>query len=100
MDIFAKYTEKFVAKVIDEADALIIYSDHQENISICNKKIEAITGKKKEQIIGNKLLSILYPGDSNTRKQQMFKAVIDNSLAFKRPNSFEDVITDGHNKER
>jgi len=48
MDIFKKYTTQFVNRVIDEANIFIIYSDANGNISICNKKIEAITTKAKD----------------------------------------------------
>ncbi len=100
MDIFGRDTQKFVGKVIDNADVLIIYTDPKENISICNKKFEAMAAKKREQIIGNNVLDLLYPNDSSSGKQQMFKAVIDNAIAYKRANSFEDLIADSNNSER
>ncbi|MFA5411223.1 MAG: PAS domain S-box protein [Candidatus Omnitrophota bacterium] len=100
MDIFSKYTQKFVSKVIENADAFIIYVDHHKKISICNRKVEDIIAKKREEIIGNNLLDILYPADTGARKQQMFEAIIDNSITYKRPNSFEDMVLDKNRQER
>lgn len=100
MDIFAKYTQQFVGRVIDEADVYIIYADPNKNVSICNKKIEEITAKRKEEMVGNNLLDLLYHSDSSTRKRQMLKAVMDDSITYKRPKNFEGLILDENNNER
>ena len=100
MDIFKKYTTQFVNRVIDEANIFIIYSEANGNVSICNKKIEAITAKTKDEITGKNILDVLYNDSNSTAKHQMFKAIIDDSITYKRPNNFEGIFTDKDNVER
>jgi len=99
MAFFKQAKESLFAKLLDDANVIVIYLDIQGNISICNKKIEHITGKAREEIIGRQWLSVLYHND-NAIKGQMFRAVMDDSLTYRRPNNFEGVVIDSHNLER
>ncbi len=87
-------------KLVDNANVLVIYVDTAGNISICNKKVENITGKRKGDILGRNLLGLLYNTQASPIKQQMFKAVMDDSLTYKRPNAFEGQIYDNNNNIR
>jgi PAS domain S-box-containing protein len=99
VDIFNKYSTDFINKVIDDANALIIYVNPAGDISFCNKKVEDIVAAKKSEITGNNWLNLLYKNDNAPTKQQMFKAIMDDSIKYRRPNNFEGLITDRQNKE-
>ncbi|MBU0709273.1 MAG: PAS domain-containing protein [Candidatus Omnitrophica bacterium] len=101
MDIFKKFTTGFVSKVIDKADVFIVYLDKSKNVSICNTKVESLTSRNKEEIIGNAWFDALYHDhNSISTGRQMFQAIIDDSTKYKRPNNFESLFTDKENKER
>ena len=100
MSLFNKETLDLFHRVIDNANAFIIFADTNGNISICNKKVEDVTGKNKTEIMGKNLLDLLYQGSNTDIKQQMFKAVLDNSVTYKRSNIFEGVISDRANQDR
>lgn len=99
MDIFNKYATDFVNKVIDDADVLIIYTETNGDISICNKKVASITAKNRREITGRNWLNVLYGDDNGATKQQMFKAIMDDSINYRRPNNFEGLITDSQGVE-
>jgi len=92
--------EKLVYHLIDNADVLVFYLDINGNVLVFNKKIESITAVKKEDITGKHWLNILYGSNIPLIKQQMFKAIIDDSITYKRPNSFEGVIIDTNKSDR
>lgn len=92
--------EKLIYRLVDDANALVLYLDTQGKINLCNKKVENITGRKKERIIGMPWPEVLYPNDDKGIKQHMLSAVMDNSVAYKRTNNFEGAITDKDNCER
>jgi PAS domain S-box-containing protein len=100
MDIFTKFTTQFVNRVIDEANVFIIYTDANGNVTVCNKKVEFVAAKPKEEIIGKNWLSVLYPDNNNVGKPQMFKAVMDDSINYKRANNFEGKIIDKDKNEK
>ena len=100
MDSHIKETENKFYRIVEGANVLILYLDSGGNISICNRKIEGVTGKKKENVIGKNWLQVLYNNEAGEIKHQMFKAVMDDSITYKRPNSFEGVITDITKGER
>jgi len=79
---------------------LFLYFDVDGNVSVCNKKVEYITAKNKEDIIGQNWLNALYRDTNAAIKQQMFKAIMDDSIKYRRPNTFEGVISDSDNNER
>jgi len=94
----AKYESS--CKLIDDANMLALYVDTTGSISYCNKKVEAVTAKNREDIIGQNWLSLLYRGKNTVIKQQMFKAVMEDTISYKRPNNFQGVIIGPDNNER
>jgi len=100
MSPFTQEAEKLLFRLIDNANVFFLYFDADGNVSVCNKKLEYITGKNREGIIGQNWLNVLYRNSDAAIKQQMFKAVVDDSIKYRRPNSFEAVISDRDNNER
>jgi PAS domain S-box-containing protein len=100
MHIQEQETEKTLHHLVDNASVLMLYFDTHGNLSLCNKKIEAVTGKSKKDIIGKYWLAILYGKESAAMKPQMFKAVVEDCLTRKRSNNFEGAILDAQSKER
>ncbi len=99
MAFFKHIKGKLFSKLLDDANVVVFYLDTKGNISISNKKIEHITGRDRSDIIGKYWLDVLYR-NNNAIKQQMFKAVMDDTVTYKRPNNFEGVITDTRNCQR
>jgi PAS domain S-box-containing protein len=100
MNPFTQESEKLLFRLIDNATVLFLYFDVDGNVSVCNKKVEYITAKNKEDIIGQNWLNALYRDTDAAIKQQMFKAIMDDSIKYRRPNTFEGVISDSDNNER
>ncbi len=100
MELNTKETENSLYRLIDNTNLLVLYLDMNGNIVIANKKIEDVTGKIKKDIIGKHWLSVLFHEDNTAMKQQMFKAVMDDAITYKRSNNFEGVIVDTNNNER
>jgi PAS domain S-box-containing protein len=100
MSPFTQEAEKLLFRLIDNANVFFLYFDVNGSVSVCNKKLEYITAKDREEIIGRNWLSVLYRDSDAAIKQQMFKAVIDDSITYRRPNAFEGVISDRDGNER
>jgi len=100
MTLFTHDTENLLSKLIDNANMLILYLDNHGYISMCNKKFEDITGKKRNDILGSHWLNALARNSDTNIKQQMFRAVVDDVMAYKRLNNFEGSLIDSDNKER
>jgi len=100
MSPFTQESEKLLFRLIDKANVLFLYFDVDGNVSICNKKVETIAAKNREDILGKNWLNVLYRDSNAAIKQQMFKAVIDDSIKYRRTNTFEGVISDKDNNER
>ncbi|MCX5700216.1 MAG: PAS domain S-box protein [Candidatus Omnitrophica bacterium] len=81
-------------KVFDDCNAIALYLDRFGNIFLCNKKTEELTGVTRETLIGKHWFGALCPDSSMEIKQQLFKAVVDDSFNYKRPNIFEGTLTD------
>ncbi|MEW6102173.1 MAG: ATP-binding protein [Candidatus Omnitrophota bacterium] len=100
MDKFAKYPKEFVNKVIDEADVLVLFLEPDGQVSICNKKFESVIAKDCCDIVGQSWQGLFSPTEGNAIKLQMLRAVVDDSVKYKRPNNFEGVLIDKENNER
>ncbi|HTZ10784.1 MAG TPA: PAS domain S-box protein [Candidatus Margulisiibacteriota bacterium] len=94
----AQDTEKLFGRLFDNANLLIIYFDNAGAVRLCNKKLEQITGRRKEELVGEYWYSVLYR-EGTVLKQQMLKAVLDDSITYKRPNRYEGIIIDKENSE-
>ncbi len=97
---FSNRTPDFVNRVIDEANVFVIYSDVSGNVLMCNKKVETLSRKSKNELMGKNWLHVLYGDNNSPVKHQMFKAIMDDSIAYKRPNNFEGIFTDQDKLER
>ncbi len=94
-------TEKqFLYKLIDNANVMFLYLDLQESVLICNKKIEEVTGRSKDGIVGKHWAQALYRDNSATIQQQMFKAIIDDAVTYNRSNNYEGVLIDSRGTQR
>jgi PAS domain S-box-containing protein len=78
----------------------VAYLDGQGNVSLCNRKMEEVTGMSRQDIIGKPFFPALFRHGQARAKEQMFKAVMDDSVSYKRPNTFEGVAVDANNAER
>jgi PAS domain S-box-containing protein len=92
-------SEKESFRLFDNANSLVLYFDNESRIRLCNKKFEQISSKKRAELIGEHGLNVLYR-EGSALKQQMLKAVLDDSITYKRPNRHEGIIIDKNNKER
>ena len=86
-------TDNLIQKLFNEADVFILYLDNSGNILVCNDKAEKVIGKTRPEILGRSWVELLYRSEGEI-KQQMFKAVMENSFTHKRPNSFEGTLSD------
>ena len=86
MDINVK---DIYSSLIENAAVLVLYLEQNGNISFCNKKAESIIGLKHAKIIGKNWLEVLFRDTNNTMKRDMFKAVLDDALTYKRSRDFE-----------
>ena len=86
--------EKIGLRLLDCIDGLFIFMDIQENILLCNKRLEEAVGLKRESLVGKNWAVILYRDTASSIQQQMFKAVIDDSVFYKRKNNFEGLFLD------
>lgn len=100
MTVFKQETEKFVSRLIENANVLVLYLDKDGKISLYNKKIEDLISDKKEALVGKFWHEALTRTDKPDIKQQMLKAILDDSIQYKRPNNFEGLIADKDNNER
>ncbi len=100
MDSSIQDTEKLLSKFIDDANVFVLFLNNVGNVALCNKKVEEITGRKKENILGLYWLNVLYRDTDSPINQQMFKVVMDDSINYKRPNNFEGVITTSDNNQQ
>lgn len=100
MVLAIKETKEILHDLLDNAGVIIIYLDVNENIVFCNKKTEKITGLKHGDIIGANWLKVLFHGNNNIIKQDMFKAVLDECTRHKREKDFEGVVLDSEKSER
>jgi len=86
--------------LIENAAVLILYLDHNGKIALCNKKTESMLGLKHVDIIGKNWLKVLFRNTNNTMKREMFKAVLDDALTYKRARDFECHLLDNHGNLR
>ncbi len=92
---------KIIYNAIDKADSLIFYCDPKGKILMCNKKFKDVVGISKDSIVGSNCFSVIYKRSKNSlSKEQIFKAMFNDTLKYKRPVSFEILIPDCKVKNR
>lgn len=100
MGFFVRKKEALPYRLLDSADTLFLYVDTTGCVLRCNKKMEELTALKKNEIFGKYWLDILCRGDNITMKQQMLKAIYEDSVKYRRINNFEEMLVDAQNNER
>ena len=88
-DLMATDMKDMFLGLIEDAAVLVLYLDYNGNIALCNKKTERLVGLKPDAIIGKNWLKVLFRDTNNTMKSDMFKAVLDDALTYKRSKDFE-----------
>jgi two-component system, NtrC family, sensor histidine kinase AtoS len=76
-------------KLIENAAILVLYLDCNGKIVLCNNKIQSLTGLKHADIKGENWLKVLFRDATNALKRDMFKAVLDDALTYKRSKDFQ-----------
>jgi len=85
---------------IDNVAVLVLYLDKSGKIIFCNKKAESIIGLKHDNIVEKNWLEVLCRGIDNAMKKEMFKAVLDDALVYKRARDFECHLLGNHDNLR
>ena len=78
----------------------MLYLDLNGNVALCNKKTENLVGLKYADIIKKNWLEVLFRNTNNTMKRDMFKAVLDDALTYKRSRDFECHLLSDHGNLR
>ncbi len=100
MNIIIKETKEMLHKLLDNTGIIMLYLDNNENVIFCNNKLKSITGLNQEQTIGKNWLDILFRDKNSVIKKDLLKAVMDDSMKYKRGKDFEGVILDKDGNER
>ena len=87
-------------KLVENAAVMVLYLDQDGNVALCNKKTESVVGLKNADIIGKNWLEVLFKNTNNIIKKDMFKAVMADSLSYKRAKDFECHIMDQAGNQR
>jgi len=81
------------SSLIENAAVLVIYLDAHGKIALCNKKAQSMIELKQADIIGKNWLEVLFRDTNNTMKRDIFKAVVGDAIANKRPRDFECYLS-------
>ncbi len=93
-------TNEIISRSIQDTGILMLYLDQKGNVVLCNKKTHSLTGLKLNQIIGKDWLKVLFGEKDNAIKREMFKAVLDDALTYKRSKDFECSLSGPQDKPR
>ena len=85
-------------KLIDNAPVIVLCLDTNQNILLCNKKIQNLTGLKSSEILGKNWLDVLFRDPHNGMKRDMFKAVMEDSTTYKRQKDLQCHIQNNQEK--
>jgi two-component system, NtrC family, sensor histidine kinase AtoS len=88
--------EDIFSLIIENAAVLLLYLDLEGKIVLCNKKTQSALGFRRNEIIGEDWLKVLFRDEDNTLKMDMFKAVLDDASTYKRAKDFECHIRQAH----
>lgn len=75
--------------LIENAAVLVLYLDQNGKVALCNKKTQSLVGLKPADILGKNWLKVLFRDTNNAMQRDMFKAVLDDALTYKRAKDFE-----------
>ena len=86
--------------LIENAAVLVLYIDHNGNVALCNNKTQNLVGLKHTDIIGKNWIKVLFMDTNNAMQKDMFKAVLDDALTYKRAKDFECQLLSNHGSLR
>ncbi len=87
-------------KLIENTTIMVLYLDHNGNVVLCNKKTQDVVELNQVDITGKYWLDILFNNQRAAIKRDMFKAVMDDTLTYKRPKDFECNISGKNENKR
>ena len=93
-------TKELLPNLIENAAVIVLYLDHSGNILFCNKKTESLVGLKRSGIISKNWLEVLFREANNIMTKEMFKAVMEDSITYKRAKDFQCHILSSNGVER
>lgn len=79
-------------KLIENTAVMVLYLNHFGNILFCNQKSKDILGLDHLDIIGKHWIGVLFGDKDKTINKNMFKAVIDEAMTYKREKDFTCLI--------
>lgn len=85
----SKQNEDVFPLIIENAAVLLLYLDLDGRIVLSNKKTQSVVGLGSQEITGKNWLKVLFRDKDNALKMDMFKAVLDDALNYKRAKDFE-----------
>jgi len=91
--------ENFIASIIDSADSIMVYIDSAGLVILSNKKIEEMIGSSRSEILGKHWFDVFSQKFDKPMKYQMLKAMIDDSMKYRRPNNFQSAMLDCQGSE-
>jgi two-component system, cell cycle sensor histidine kinase and response regulator CckA len=91
---------EILQKLVGNAAVVVLYLDQDGNVLYCNKKTESLIGLTNTDILGRNWLEVLFKNTNNTINKDMFKAVMADSLIYKRAKDFECRIIDQNGNQR
>ncbi|MDO8489518.1 MAG: PAS domain S-box protein, partial [Candidatus Omnitrophota bacterium] len=80
--------KEILPKLIENASIMVLHLSCNGNILLCNKKAQVILELKKTDIIGKNWLKVLFKEKKKSIKENMFKAVMDDSVTYRRTKDF------------
>lgn len=86
--------------LIENAAVAVLYLDHNGSILFCNKKAESVAGVNRVEIIGKNWLAVLFKGASSIMIKEMFKAVMEDSMGYKRAKDFQCHMSSAEGSSR
>ncbi|MDD5060626.1 MAG: PAS domain-containing protein [Candidatus Omnitrophica bacterium] len=89
-----------IPNLIENAAVAVLFLDHKGNVLYCNKKTESLTGCNRTEIINKNWLEVLFRDSSNLMKKEMFRAVMEDSIVYKRAKDFQCHILSASGSER
>jgi len=86
--------------LIENAAVVVLYLDRNGSILFCNNKTEKLLGINRVDIIGKNWLEVLFKDTNNIMAKEMFKAVMEDSMSYKRAKDFQCHILGASGLER
>jgi len=100
MIIMENNIKELLPNLIEDAAVIVLYLDSHGKILLCNNKIENVIGINRKEIINRNWLEVLFRYANSSMKKEMFRAVMDDSLTYKRAKDFQCTIAGKDGAER